>query len=238
MTEPSENPIELAKDLIRCPSVTPEDAGALDVLERALSKVASTAGGPPSARTARCRSTISSPASARVPEFLLRRPRGCRAAGRRLTCGFPPFAAKVENGTLYGRGAADMKSAISAFVAAALDFAKRQAPIPVSISLLITGDEEGPSINGTRVPEWMAANGEQPDHCIVGEPTNSTRLGDTIKIGRRGSLTGCLRVKGVQGHVGYPDRAKNPLPGLVASRRALYAAARRRHADFSPRISS
>ncbi|MEQ1865923.1 MAG: succinyl-diaminopimelate desuccinylase, partial [Micropepsaceae bacterium] len=130
---------------------------------------------------------------------------------------FDPFAAKVENGTLFGRGAADMKSAISAFVSAVARSRERHANRG-SISLLITGDEEGPSIDGTaRVLEWMKERGETIDHCIVGEPTAEFSAGDTVKIGRRGSLTGYLRVKGVQGHVGYPERAKNPLPGLVAA---------------------
>ena len=137
---------------------------------------------------------------------------------------YPPFGGVVEDGMLYGRGAADMKGAIAAFAAAALDFARTKGDdIPGTISLLITGDEEGPAINGTRkVLEWMAANGEQPDHALVGEPTNATRLGEAIKIGRRGSLNGRLTVTGVQGHVAYPHLAKNPLKGLVALLARLY----------------
>ena len=122
-----------------------------------------------------------------------------------------------------------MKGAIAAFAAAALDFARSKGDdIPGSISLLITGDEEGPGINGTRkVLDWMAANGEQPDHALVGEPTNATRLGEAIKIGRRGSLNGRLLVTGVQGHVAYPHLAKNPLKGLVAVLARLYDATAR-----------
>jgi succinyl-diaminopimelate desuccinylase len=134
---------------------------------------------------------------------------------------FQPFDAQVAEGTLFGRGAADMKSAIAAFIAAV---ARARSPFAGSVSLLITGDEEGPAIDGTaRVLEWLKGRGERIDHCIVGEPTAEFSAGDTVKIGRRGSLTGVLTVIGVQGHVGYPERAKNPVPGLVAALQRLIA---------------
>ena len=225
MTEPSESPVELARDLIRCPSVTPEDAGALDVLERALAN-----GG------FHCRRlTFTEDGTPPIDNLFARigsgSPHICFAGhtdvvppGDESLWTYPPFAGIVEDGALYGRGAADMKGAIACFAAAALDFARAKGDdIPGSISLLITGDEEGPAINGTRkVLEWMAANGEQPDHALVGEPTNATRLGEAIKIGRRGSLNGRLKVTGMQGHVAYPHLAKNPLKGLVAMLARLY----------------
>jgi len=128
-----------------------------------------------------------------------------------------PFAADIRDGILYGRGATDMKGAVAAFIAAVDVFlAKRRGEFDGSISLLITGDEEGPSINGTvKVLDWLAERGEKLDHCLVGEPTNPEALGDMVKIGRRGSMTGTLVVKGVQGHVAYPHLADNPLPRLI-----------------------
>ena len=129
----------------------------------------------------------------------------------------PPFEARIEGGRLYGRGAADMKGAIAAFVAAAAGFAAtRGRNFGGSVSLLITGDEEGPAVNGTvKVLDWMRERGERMEACVVGEPTNPTRLGETIKIGRRGSLTGFLTVFGRQGHSAYPHLADNPIPRLM-----------------------
>ncbi|MCG8504460.1 MAG: succinyl-diaminopimelate desuccinylase, partial [Sphingomonadales bacterium] len=131
-----------------------------------------------------------------------------------------------RDGMLYGRGAADMKSAIAAFVAAAArHLADHAGPATGSLSLLITADEEGPAINGTRkMLQWLAERGEKIDFCLVGEPTNPASLGEMIKIGRRGSLTGYLTVKGVAGHVAYPHRAENPIPGLFEILGALTGA--------------
>jgi succinyl-diaminopimelate desuccinylase len=121
----------------------------------------------------------------------------------------------VIDGALWGRGAADMKSGVAAFVAAAVDFVGATPP-EGSVALLITGDEEGDALDGTlALLDWMAETGERLDHCLVGEPTSVEALGDTIKIGRRGSMTAHLRAYGVQGHTAYPERARNPLPGLV-----------------------
>ena len=124
-----------------------------------------------------------------------------------------PFAAEVHDGLLYGRGAADMKSAIAAFVAAV---ARHAGIAKGSISLLITGDEEGAAVNGTaKMLAWLKGRGERIDHCVVGEPTSVARAGDTLKIGRRGSINFKITVTGVQGHVGYPQKAKNPIPVLA-----------------------
>jgi succinyl-diaminopimelate desuccinylase len=123
-----------------------------------------------------------------------------------------PFKGEIADGVLYGRGAADMKSAIAAFVAAVARAGTQNG----SISLLITGDEEGPAINGTpKLLAWLKQRGEKIDHCVVGEPTSVARAGDTLKIGRRGSINFRIKVAGVQGHVGYPHKAKNPIPVLA-----------------------
>ena len=218
------DPIALARALIRCPSVTPADEGALDVLAGALGPLGF-----------ECH---------RLPYFELgtpdvdnlyarigrKQPNLCFAGhtdvvpvGDEAAWSADPFGATLSDGVLHGRGAVDMKGAIACFIAAAVRFlAKRGNDFEGSISLLITGDEEGPSINGTRkVLTWMKENGEHMDACIVGEPTNAERLGDMVKIGRRGSITGRLTVIGTQGHVGYPHLADNPVPRLVATLAAL-----------------
>ncbi len=218
------HPLALARALIRCPSVTPEDAGALDVLEAALSGLG----------FACHRLPFEEPGTARVDNLYARRgdgrPNFCFAGhtdvvptGERTAWTRDPFAAQVEDGVLYGRGASDMKGAIAAFVAALARFGECGAS-GGSISLLITGDEEGPAVNGTRkVLDWLAARGETLDVCLVGEPTNPDEVGEMVKIGRRGSLNGTLRVAGRQGHVAYPALADNPLPRLVALLDALLA---------------
>ncbi|MBL9095397.1 MAG: succinyl-diaminopimelate desuccinylase [Alphaproteobacteria bacterium] len=217
------DPLPLAQDLIRCRSVTPDDAGALAVLERALralgftcTRLAFDGGGP---RIENLYARLGTAA----PNFCFAGHTDVVPPGETKAWRFDPFTATIEDGTLYGRGAADMKSAIAAFVAAVARSAERHGNRG-SISLLITGDEEGPAVDGTkRVLDWLKEKGERLDHCIVGEPTSDTHAGDTVKIGRRGSLTGRLTVKGVQGHVGYPERAKNPIPGLVAVLQRLTA---------------
>jgi succinyl-diaminopimelate desuccinylase len=227
MTDLNESPVELARGLIRCPSITPTDAGALELLERALAE------GGFQCRRLTFRDDGTLPVDNLFARIGSGMPHLCFAGhtdvvppGDEGLWTYPPFGGVIEDGVLYGRGASDMKGAIAAFAAAALDFARSKGDdIAGSISLLITGDEEGPGINGTRkVLDWMAANGEQPDHALVGEPTNATRLGEAIKIGRRGSLNGRLLVTGVQGHVAYPHLAKNPLKGLVAVLARLYDA--------------
>jgi succinyl-diaminopimelate desuccinylase len=207
----------VTRALIRCPSVTPAEGGAIALLQRILQ-----------GRGFTChRLRFESPGEPAIDNLYARmgegRPNFCFAghsdvvpAGDRAAWTADPFGAEVRDGALYGRGAADMKSAIACFIAAAAGFIDaRRGKLPGSISLLITGDEEGRAVNGTvKVLEWMKARGEAIDACVVGEPTNPERLGDMIKIGRRGSLHGHLRVRGVQGHVGYPHLADNPIPRI------------------------
>jgi succinyl-diaminopimelate desuccinylase len=206
------DPLPIARDLIRCASVTPADNGALAVLEGALA--------PLGFDCTRLR-------FGEVENlFAIRRSGGngphlCFAGhtdvvppGQGWRHG--PFDAEVEDGVLYGRGAVDMKGGVAAFVAAAADAVADGTANRGTLSFLITGDEEGPSVDGTtRVLDWMGENHLVPDMCLVGEPTSKERLGDTIKIGRRGSLSADLTVHGIQGHVAYPDRADNPIHRLT-----------------------
>lgn len=214
--------LTLAQDLIRRPSVTPADAGALGVLAAALAPhgfvceiMRFEAEGTPAIDNLYARLGDSGPVLCFAGHTDVVPP------GDPAAWSADPFAARVEDGLLIGRGANDMKSAIAAFAAAASDFAPRLAGRG-SIAFLITGDEEGPAINGTvKMLQALAARGETISHCIVGEPTSQRRIGDTLKIGRRGSCTGRLRVLGAQGHVAYPHKADNPIPKLVAILAAL-----------------
>ena len=218
MTRPAflHDPIELSQALIRCHSVTPEDGGALAVLEAALVPLGF-----------RCHRLRFEEAGTAAVENLYARfgtegPNFCFAGhtdvvppgdAAQWTC--DPFAAEIRDGVLYGRGAADMKSAIAAFVVAAARCLEKGAP-KGSISLLITGDEEGVGINGTKkVLEWMMEQGERIDHCLVGEPTSTAATADTIKIGRRGSMRVEFTAQGIQGHPAYPPRALTPVPILA-----------------------
>jgi succinyl-diaminopimelate desuccinylase len=206
------DPIALAQALIRCPSVTPEDGGALEVLAGVLS--------PLGFECHRVRFGDVHNLYARIggtgPNFCFAGHTDVVPPGDAALWRHDPFAAEIRDGTLYGRGAADMKSAIAAFVAAVSRHIGGHAP-KGSISLLITGDEEGPAIDGTaKVLDWLRARGDTIDHCIVGEPTSTAHSGDTLKIGRRGSLTARVTVRGVQGHVGYPHKALNPIPVMAA----------------------
>jgi succinyl-diaminopimelate desuccinylase len=205
--------LDLARALIRRPSVTPADAGALDVLEAVLNELGFACHrlkfGAVDNLYARLGST--------APHFCFAGHTDVVPVGEGWTC--DPFAAEVKDGMLYGRGAADMKSAIAAFAAAVTRHVAAGGPqgsIKGSISFLITGDEEGAATDGTvRMLEWLKARGETIDHCVVGEPTSVARAGDTLKIGRRGSINFQVTVSGVQGHVGYPQKAKNPIPVLA-----------------------
>ncbi|MFC7333761.1 succinyl-diaminopimelate desuccinylase [Rhodocista pekingensis] len=211
------DPIALARDLIRCPSVTPADAGALDLVQSVLEGLGFTCHRLP----------FQEPGTERVDNLYARLgdqgPNFCFAghtdvvpAGDAAAWTVDPFGGEIIDGQLYGRGAADMKGGVAAFIAAVGSFLDRNGPPPGSISLLITGDEEGPAVNGTRkVLDWMAARGERIDACLVGEPTNPRALGDMIKVGRRGSLTATLTALGAQGHTAYPHLADNPLPRLA-----------------------
>ena len=214
---PNADPVELAQALIRCESVTPAEGGAIALLATELES-----------RGFEChRLTFSDEGTPDVDNLYARRgsdgPNFCFAGhtdvvptGEPKSWSDPPFAAKLRDGVLYGRGASDMKGAIAAFVAAVDRFLAARDTAPGSISLLITGDEEGPAINGTvKVLDWLEQRGERIDHCLVGEPTNPDALGEMVKIGRRGSLTGWLTVRGTQGHVAYPHLADNPIPRLM-----------------------
>lgn len=215
--------LELARALIRCPSITPHDAGALDTLEAALRPLGF------ACRRLRFQAPDTEPVDNLYARIGTTPPNFCFAGHTDVVpLGDPgrwtvdPFAAEVRDGRLWGRGASDMKAAIACFVAAAADVLRRhdgQVPSPQgggSISLLITGDEEGPAINGTLpVLRQLAADGERLDACLVGEPTNPHVLGEMVKIGRRGSLNAVLTVDGVQGHSAYPHLADNPIPPLV-----------------------
>ncbi len=211
------DPLALAQALIRCPSVTPKDAGALGVLEDALKPLGFAChrltfheadGAPVDNLYART--------GTQAPLFCFAGHTDVVPPGDTKAWRSDPFAAEIRDGVLYGRGAADMKTAIAAFVAAtARHLAK--GDLKGSIGLIITGDEEGDAINGTRrILDWMKEKGERADHCIVGEPTSVAATGDAIKIGRRGSMTVRVTVKGAQGHVAYPQRANNPIPALAA----------------------
>ena len=212
------DPVELTRALIRCPSVTPAEGGALDLLESVLGGLG----------FACHRLRFSEPGTADVDNLYARigndGPNFCYAGhtdvvpvGNRADWSVDPFAGQIVGNTVIGRGAVDMKGAIAAFVAALADFLEKRGPaFSGSISLLITGDEEDVAINGTRkVLGWLAERGERLDACLVGEPTSDARLGDMVKIGRRGSLSGRLSVFGTQGHVAYPDLADNPVHHLV-----------------------
>ena len=198
--------LALAQALIRRPSVTPKDAGALDILEAVLKQLGFATHRLPFGDVDNLYARLGDTA----PNFCFAGHTDVVPVGEGWSA--DPFAAEVKDGKLYGRGAADMKSAIAAFVAAAAGIGGQKG----SISLLITGDEEGLAVNGTvKVLDWLRGRGEKIDHCIVGEPTSTAHAGDTLKIGRRGSINFKLAVKGVQGHVGYPQKAKNPIPALA-----------------------
>lgn len=211
------DPVNFAAELIRCPSVTPADAGALDLLEKVLTEIGFTC----------TRLPFQEPDTARVDNLYARlgdvAPHICFAGhtdvvpvGAADNWQKDPFSGDISDDKLWGRGAADMKGAIAAFVAATADYLSQNGKPKGSISLLITGDEEGPSVNGTiKMLDWLSTQQEVIDDCIVGEPTNPETLGEMIKIGRRGSVNTTVTIEGIQGHVAYPHRAANPVPHLV-----------------------
>jgi succinyl-diaminopimelate desuccinylase len=227
MSPPTANPTVLARDLLRCRSVTPAEGGALGLLERVLK----------GAGFEVHRVTFAEPGTAPVENLYARigsdQPHLCFAGhtdvvppGDEAAWTHPPFAGEIADGTLYGRGAVDMKGAVACMMAASLDHLGARGGEPKgSISFLITGDEEGIAVNGTiKLLQWAAERGERCDHCILGEPSNAAAIGDTIKVGRRGSLNGTLVITGKQGHVAYPQLADNPVRGLVTLMSALMAA--------------
>jgi succinyl-diaminopimelate desuccinylase len=212
------DPVALTQALIRCLSVTPMEGGALALLQTILGEAGFEVH----------RMTFSDTGTPDVENLYARigrsGPNLCFAGhtdvvppGDETAWTRPPFGAVIADGMLFGRGAVDMKGAIACFVAAALRvLAARRGSLAGQLSFLITGDEEGPSINGTvKVLDWLQARGEKLDACLVGEPSNPAALGDEIKIGRRGSLNGELVVRGRQGHAAYPAKAENPVPKLA-----------------------
>ncbi len=210
--------IKLTEDLIRCPSVTPADAGAQEVLSAALTSIGFTVYNVPFENIENIFSRIG-------------------GGGKHLCYGghtdvvpvgdidawdYGAFTPTISGGVLYGRGASDMKGSVAAFAVAVSEFIAKHGAPDGSISMLITGDEEAEAINGTaKVLGWMADNDHIPDVCLVGEPTNPDHLGQEIKVGRRGSLTGTLTINGVQGHVAYPNLSDNPMPALITALNAL-----------------
>ena len=217
------DPLEIAKELIRCPSVTPEDAGALAVLERWLAPLGFTCERMRfSAEDTPDVDNLYARFGTDAPHFCFAGHTDVVPVGDEAAWTADPFGAEVRQGRLYGRGAADMKSAVASFTAAAERLVREG--FKGSISLLITGDEEGPGVNGTaKMLETLAARGETIDHCLVGEPTSVDKLGDMVKVGRRGSINGWLTVYGTQGHVAYPHLADNPMPRLLEMLRRLDA---------------
>ena len=220
------DPVALAAELLRCPSVTPTEGGALAFIERVLRGAGFDVQ----------RLTFDEPGTAPVenlfarigsnpPHFVFAGHTDVVPPGDNAQWSHPPFAGEIADGTLYGRGAVDMKGGIAAAIAAVIEHLAAKGGKPKgSISFLITGDEESVAINGTvKLLKWTAEHGEKFDHCILAEPSNVDTLGDTIKIGRRGSLNGTLIVMGKQGHVAYPHRADNPVRGITALISALSA---------------
>lgn len=205
------DPVALASRLIACPSVTPADAGALDVITDALESIGFAvhsfwAGDPPDGPVRNLFATR----GAGGPHFAFAGHSDVVPAGEGWAT--DPFAPTIRGDLLHGRGAVDMKGAVAAFIAAAA----RVKDHPGTLSLIITGDEEGPAAHGTvALIDWMDERGIRPDLCLVGEPTSSARLGDTVKIGRRGSVNMWIEVPGTQGHVAYPHLADNPATRLV-----------------------
>lgn len=209
---PLTDPLPLAQALIRAPSVTPLDEGALDTLQGALTALGFACQRMPFGEVDNLYARL----GAADPVFCFAGHTDVVPAGQETAWSAGPFAGEVHGEALIGRGAVDMKGAIAAFVAATARYLTGGSP-KGSIAFLITGDEEGPAINGTK--KMLQALEEQEErftHCLVGEPTNRAVLGDMVKIGRRGSLNGVITVKGRQGHVAYPDRAINPVPALMA----------------------
>lgn len=216
------DPVELSRALIRCPSVTPQEGGALTLLESVLKpsgfechRLTMTEAGTPDVENLFAR--IGKGGGNGGPHLCFAGHTDVVPVGEESRWSQPPFGAEIVDGQLYGRGAADMKGAVACFVAAALDYLKVNSGLPRgTLSLLITGDEEGVGINGTvKVLKWMRERGEVVDGCLVGEPTSGKLLGDEIKIGRRGYMNAEVTVHGKQGHSAYAHLADNPIPKLA-----------------------
>ncbi|KEG15820.1 succinyl-diaminopimelate desuccinylase [Bartonella bacilliformis] len=207
------DPVQLLQALIRCPSITPNEAGALSILEQFLRKMGFSVERPifSDKNTADVENLYAKMGN-KGPHLMFAGHSDVVPPGELDNWMYPPFEGIINQGKIYGRGAVDMKGAIACFIAALARVLEKQ-PIKGAMSLLITGDEEGPAINGTvKLLKWAAQKGEKWNAAIVGEPTSVKRVGDMIKIGRRGSISGIITVKGQQGHVAFPERAANPLP--------------------------
>ena len=210
------NVIDLTKALIRCPSVTPLDEGAQELLVDALSALGFECHHLPFGEGEERILNIFARLGTKSPHICYAGHTDVVPSGSLDAWIHDPFDPQIVDGKLYGRGASDMKGSVAAFVAGISDYLKKHGEPEGSISMLITGDEEAIAKNGTvKVLEWMKEQGHVPDVCLVGEPSNPKILGEEIKVGRRGSLVCQLKVQGKQGHVAYPDRARNPLPSLI-----------------------
>jgi succinyl-diaminopimelate desuccinylase len=217
-TSSARDPVELAAELVRCRSVTPAEAGSLDIIAEILEGLGFSCH----------RLTFSDDGTPDVENLFARKgtgsPHFCFAGhvdvvpeGNLKNWSVDPFAGIIDQGQLVGRGACDMKGAIAAFLFALSDFLATHKGDIGSISVMLSGDEEGPAINGTaKILTWLEENDHHLDHCLIGEPTNPHQLGDMVKVGRRGSLNARLMVHGVQGHVAYPGLADNPIPRMMA----------------------
>ena len=207
------DPVSLTANLIRCPSVTPEEGGAIELLERLLEMNGFSCTRITRGQVSNLFAKWGSGKNGRV--FGFNGHTDVVPVGDLSSWSVDPFGAEVKEGFLYGRGATDMKSGVAAFVAAAIDFVNNNPP-DGSVIITITGDEEGDAEDGTAaILDWMKQNGEKIDHCLVGEPTSPSKMGEMMKIGRRGSMTAKVIATGVQGHSAYPDRAKNPILAMV-----------------------
>lgn len=220
------DPVALTQALIRCPSVTPNEGGALALLGALLEqegfevhRPVFSEPGTPDVENLYARIGDS------APVFVIAGHSDVVPVGDESAWTRPPFAGTFADGMVYGRGACDMKGGLAGMIAAAIRYRRENPQAPGSIAVLVTGDEEGPAVNGTvKLLDWAKARGERFDHCLLGEPTNPAAMSDMIKIGRRGSLTGQIVVHGKQGHVGYPHLAENPIRGMVRLLAALDAA--------------
>ena len=207
------DPVKLTAELIRCPTITPIEGGALQLLEKQLSEAGFSTNRVDRGDTSNLFARWGGQTNGRT--FGFNGHTDVVPVGDIDAWSVDPFGAEVKDGFMYGRGATDMKSGVAAFAAAAIDFVAATPPNG-SIVLAITGDEEGDATDGTvAILDWMDANGEKIDHCLVGEPTCPNTMGEMMKIGRRGSMTAYFTVTGVQGHSAYPHRANNPLPAMA-----------------------
>jgi len=208
--------VRLTRDLIRCPSVTPAEGGALDLLQGELTRMGFVCTRLPFGDGAARIDNLYARLGDGAPHLAFAGHTDVVPAGNQAAWSYGPFAGEIKDGLIYGRGAADMKGGIAAFVAAVKRYLD-QNKLNGSLSLIITGDEEADAVNGTvKMVDWLQQTDNIPDFCLVGEPTNPSVLGQTIKNGRRGSLTCALTVTGRQGHVAYPHLASNPVPALFA----------------------